>query len=72
MGRWKGVRQRMLRRNNPDPLRIELYDLENDIGERHDVADQHPEVVARIRQIMEREHVPHPLFPIPVLDRKRR
>ena len=28
---------------------IELYDLENDPGQRHDVAYQHPEVVARLR-----------------------
>ncbi len=72
LGRWKGVRQGLMRRNKRNRLRIELYDLENDIGEQHDVADQHPEVVAKIRRIMEREHVPSRVFPIPVLDRKRR
>ena len=38
MGDWKGVRQNMLRRNNPDPLKIELYNLRDDIGESRDVA----------------------------------
>ena len=27
---------------------LELYDLENDIGEKHDVAAKHPEVVERL------------------------
>ena len=38
MGDWKAVRQNMLRRNNPDPLKIELYNLKDDIGESRDVA----------------------------------
>jgi arylsulfatase A len=67
MGRWKGVRQRMLQRNNPDPLKIELYDLEADIGETTDVADRHPEVVATIRRIMHEDRTPSELFPIPAL-----
>jgi arylsulfatase A-like enzyme len=29
--------------------RVHLYDLENDIGEQHDLADQRPEVVAQLR-----------------------
>ncbi|MCD6287728.1 MAG: arylsulfatase, partial [Candidatus Hydrogenedentes bacterium] len=40
-GKWKAVRQGQ---DNP----IELYDLDKDIGETTDVADQHPAVVARI------------------------
>ncbi|MFO7907798.1 MAG: sulfatase-like hydrolase/transferase, partial [Pirellulaceae bacterium] len=35
MGKWKGVRQGLRRRNNPDPLKIELYNLEEDISETH-------------------------------------
>jgi len=68
MGPWKGVRQNMLRRNNPDPLKIELYNLRDDIGESRDVAAQHPEIVAKIREIMEREHEPSELFPLRPLD----
>ncbi|HUT88255.1 MAG TPA: arylsulfatase [Thermoguttaceae bacterium] len=69
MGDWKAVRQNMLRRNNPDPLKIELYDLKHDVGESRDVAAEHPEIVARMRKIMEAEHVPSELFPLPPIDR---
>jgi arylsulfatase A-like enzyme len=41
MGNWKGV----LLKHGGD---LELYDLANDIGEVHNVADEHPEMVARI------------------------
>jgi len=68
MGDWKAVRQNMLRRNNPDPLKIELYNLKDDIGESRDVAAEHPEIVARMRAIMAAQHVPSQLFPIPAID----
>ena len=70
MGDWKGVRQNMLRRNNPDPLKIELYNLKDDVGESRDVAADHPEIVARIRAIMQAAHVPSKLFPMPPIDRQ--
>lgn len=70
MGKWKGTRQNMLRRKNKTPLKIELYDLSRDVGERHDVASQHPDVVRRIRRIMRESHRPSKLFPIRPLDRR--
>ncbi|MEZ5393614.1 MAG: arylsulfatase [Bryobacterales bacterium] len=70
MGDWKGVRQHMLEKDNPDPLKIELYNLADDVGESHDVAAEHPEIVAQIRTVMEREHTPSELFPFPPLDKK--
>ena len=69
MGRWKGIRQRLSRPNNPNRLKIELYDLEADIAESRDVAARHPDVVARIRDLMTREHRSSKLFPIKALDR---
>jgi arylsulfatase A-like enzyme len=33
---------------------LELYDLKNDIGERHDVADQYPEVVEKLQALGEK------------------
>jgi arylsulfatase len=69
MGDWKAVRQAMLRRNTPDPLNIELFNLKEDVGESQDVADEHPEIVARMRKIMEAEHVPSDLFPMPPIDK---
>ncbi len=56
MGDWKGVRIPML--TGP----IELYNLRTDLGERHDVAAEHPDIVARIRAIMQEAHVPSLLW----------
>lgn len=67
-GRWKAVRRGLLRKNNPDPLAIELYDLESDPSESTNVAAEHPSVVVELRDILEREHEPSATFPIPVLD----
>jgi arylsulfatase A-like enzyme len=33
---------------------VELYDLQQDPGERHDIAPQHPELVASLRALLER------------------
>ncbi len=68
MGDWKAVRQKMQDKSNPDPLRIELYDLANDPGEQHDVAAAHPDVVARAVTLMKGARVPSALFPLGPLD----
>jgi arylsulfatase len=51
IGKWKGVIQNRAKGNTA----VELYDLQSDRGEQHNVADQHPEVVAQINAILERE-----------------
>ena len=33
---------------------LELYDLENDVGEQHNVIDQHPDVVKRLQALAEK------------------
>ena len=63
-GRWKGVRTDLHKGND----RWSLYDLSRDPGEEHDVSQEHPEVMERIRRIASREHEPSELFPIRVLD----
>jgi len=68
MGDWKAVRQNMMQPKNADPLRIELYNLKTDIGEKNDVAAEHPEIVAKAREIMRRAHVPSRLFPLAPID----
>ncbi len=50
MGRWKGVR---LGGHDDPEASIELYDLDADPAEQADVAAQHPEVVQRVRSVME-------------------
>ena len=50
IGKWKGVR---LGGHDDPGAPIELYDLLGDPFETTDVAGQHPDVVARVRQVME-------------------
>jgi hypothetical protein len=40
---------------------VQLYNLADDIGESRDVAAEHPELVAKAREIMTREHTPSPV-----------
>ena len=42
----------------------ELYNLANDLHEDHDVKEQYPEVLSELIDIVYREHVDNPLFPI--------
>ncbi|PCE66768.1 arylsulfatase [Sediminicola luteus] len=60
MGKWKAVRQKI----QEGVLRTELYDLEEDILEQHDVSQNHPEIVAQIERFMQQEHTqaPNPKF----------
>jgi arylsulfatase A-like enzyme len=58
-GQWKAVRLNMATTPNGP---IELYDLATDPHEAHDVAPQHPEVIARFAQIFTQAHVPSPAF----------
>ncbi|HEV7347355.1 arylsulfatase [Telluribacter sp.] len=57
MGRWKGIFTIL-------KDKFELYDLDKDVGERKNVADQYPAVVARIREIMKKAHEPSSTFPL--------
>jgi len=66
-GRWKAVR-RAASRKSAQPLATELYDLDADPAESRDLAAAHPEVVARMEMILAREHVPHPDWPLPLVD----
>ncbi|MDC1005492.1 arylsulfatase [Opitutales bacterium] len=69
MGKWKGIRQKMIRKgNNHDPLKVELFDLSTDESESDDLASKHPDVVNKIKDIMEKEHTPSQYFPIKVID----
>lgn len=61
-GPWKGVR----RRRNED--RLELFSLEDDIGETTDIAAEHPAVVSRIASIMRDAHVDNEHYRLPHAD----
>lgn len=67
LGDWKGVRRDMHKGN----LTVQLFNLADDIGEAHDVAAEHPDIVARIERIMLDAGTPSPEFPFPELDALR-
>lgn len=58
-GNWKGVR---LNVGEPDKTTFELYDLANDIHEDNNVAEQHPEIAAKISDMMNTVRTKSDLF----------
>ena len=57
-GRWKGIR--LERRTAP----LELYDLQNDIGEANNVAAEHPDIVAEIEAYLKTARNDNPDWPL--------
>jgi arylsulfatase A-like enzyme len=53
MGRWKTWRHATAKKTG---ISWQLYDLSNDVGETTDLADKHPDIVAKIDGIAKREH----------------
>ena len=58
MGKWKAVRARLKRK-------IQLYDLDKDIGEQNDVADANPKITAKMAEIMKTGRTESDVFPMP-------
>jgi arylsulfatase len=58
MGKWKAVRTKPGRK-------IELYDLESDIAESNDLADEHPEIVAEMAELFKTGRTKSEVFPLP-------
>jgi arylsulfatase A len=56
---WKLIR---LDVKNPELTRLELYNLQNDIGEENNLAEESPEKVAELLQLMEENHTENPWF----------
>lgn len=63
VGDWKAVRQNI----GKGKLEIELYNIANDISESKNVAAENPQIVAKLKSILEREHVPSKDFPLKAL-----
>jgi arylsulfatase len=57
MGKWKALRRK------PD-MKIELYDLDKDIGESRDVAGEYPDVFAEIAEIFKTGRTGSEIFPL--------
>jgi arylsulfatase A-like enzyme len=58
MGRWK-----LVRRNIPSGLPVELYDLDRDVGEQHNVAAAQPQVVAQIEAYLKNARTESSFWP---------
>jgi arylsulfatase len=58
MGPWKAVRLK-------PGQKIQLFNLDADIGETNEVSDQYPEIMARMRQIFREGRTPSKVFPLP-------
>ncbi|WP_443938030.1 arylsulfatase [Pedobacter sp. MW01-1-1] len=69
IGNWKGLRLDMIKKGNS---KWSLFDLSKDIQEQHDLADQHPEIIAQMKEISKKEHRTPELsrFLIPVLEQE--
>ena len=62
VGDWKAVRLNVAK--DPDGP-IELYKLKDDLGEERNVADQHPEIVQQMAEIMKTARTPSEHWPWP-------
>ena len=51
-GKWKGIKRGLIKNPNAPP---KLYNLDQDISEKHNVAEAHPDVVAKLESIIRRE-----------------
>lgn len=51
-GKWKGIKRGLIKNPNA-PLK--LYNLDQDTSEKHNVAEAHPDVVAKLESIIRRE-----------------
>lgn len=58
-GQWKAIREPML------TGKVQLYDLNADVGEQHDLAPAQPELVKRAVALLEKAHVPDPKWKVP-------
>ncbi len=58
MGKWKALRLKPGRK-------IELYDLDSDIAESKDLADEHPEIVAEMAETFRAGRTESEVFPLP-------
>ncbi|MFP4190722.1 MAG: arylsulfatase [Candidatus Hydrogenedentota bacterium] len=62
-GGWK-----LLRHGESDAgIRVELFNLAEDKGEQNNLADEHPERVARMEEMMDEAHTPSEMFPLRML-----
>jgi len=60
-GKWKAIRRNLTKGN----VKFELYDLSQDGGEKTNVAASNLDVLKHLHQLMDEQHLPSKLFPLP-------
>jgi arylsulfatase len=65
-GDWKLVRTEM--QQTKGPIKSQLYNLADDIGEAKDLAAERPEIVTRLEIMMQNAREPSALFPFKAID----
>jgi arylsulfatase len=69
VGEWKAVRRNLNPGKGVTPtIKTELYHIATDRAESRDVADQHPELLARLETMMRDARTPSADFAFPILD----
>lgn len=66
MGDWKAVRLNIQKPEQDQS--IQLYNLKDDLGETKNLADEYPEIVAKMAGIMKNARTKSDIFPLPELD----
>lgn len=61
MGKWKGFRKGVAKDAHAP---LELYDLDKDPAEQHNVAASHPDIVKKIEGHMQEAHIESQVFPL--------
>ena len=59
-GKWKYIIYNVM---NKDKRTMALFDLEKDSGEQKNVAEQYPQIVKELQNVMDQSRVPSPQFP---------
>jgi len=58
--RWRNYKAVRPAQDKP----LELYDLNNDIAEKHNIAAEHPDVVAKIENYLKTARTDSPNWPV--------
>lgn len=61
LGNWKAVVYNL---NKPEKSKLELYDLSVDEAEANDVANEHPEIIAKMKDILKNGRTDNAQFPL--------
>ncbi len=62
-GDWKLVRYNVL---TPEKITTELYNLKTDVGEKNNLAGEHPDLVKEMIKLLNQSRVPSEAFPFPL------